>query len=84
MLLTVLNNRWKLVIHGGVDGFSRIPVYLRCSGNNQASTVLELFKEAVAEYGLPSRVRSDIRVEKTLKYHSLCFPIHREAQEGVA
>lgn len=24
------------------------------------------------------------RVEKTLKYHSLCFPIHKEAQEGVA
>ena len=55
----VSNDRWKLVIHGGVDGFSRIPVYLRCSGNNQACTVLECFREAVAVYGLPSRVRSD-------------------------
>ena len=24
------------------------------------------------------------KVEKTLKYHSLCFTVHREAQEGVA
>lgn len=65
MLLTVLNNRWKLVIHGGVYGFSRKPVYIRFSGNNQASTVLELFKEAVAEYGLRSRVRSDKGGENT-------------------
>ena len=69
MLLTVLNNRWKLVIRGGVDGFSRIPVYLRCSGNNLASNVLELFKEAVAEYGLPSRVRSDKDGENTEVSH---------------
>lgn len=48
-----------MVIHGGVDGFTRIPVYLRCSSNNQAATVLSLFKEAVRKYGLPSRVRCD-------------------------
>ncbi len=47
-------------IHGGVDGFSRIPVYLHCSTNNEASTVLELFREAVFQYGLPSRVRCDM------------------------
>ena len=48
-----------MVIHGGVDGYTRIPVYLQCSTNNQASTVLSLFLEAVEKYGLPSRVRSD-------------------------
>lgn len=51
--------RWRIVIHGGIDGFSRIPVYLMASNNNKASTVLSCFHEAVSEYGLPSRVRSD-------------------------
>ena len=47
------------MIHGGIDGYSRIPVFLRCSANNFASTVLSHFLEAVRQYGLPSRVRSD-------------------------
>lgn len=51
--------RWRIVVHGGVDGFSRLPVYLHASNNNKASTVLRLFEEAVGEYGLPERVRSD-------------------------
>jgi hypothetical protein len=46
-------------VHGGVDGFSRIPVFLKASDNNRADTVLQLFLAAVDEYGLPSRVRSD-------------------------
>lgn len=28
------------MIHGGVDGYSRIPVYLHCCNNNRADTVL--------------------------------------------
>ena len=51
--------RWRLVIHGGVDGYSRMPVYLRCANNNRAQTVLMHFKEAVSKYGLPSRIRTD-------------------------
>lgn len=51
--------RWRIVIHGGIDGFSRLVVYLGASTNNRAETVLNLFKHAVRNYGIPSRVRSD-------------------------
>ena len=51
--------KWHIVVHGGIDGYSRLPVYLKASNNNRAETVLKLFLEAVDEYGLPSRVRSD-------------------------
>lgn len=45
--------------HGGIDGYSRIVVYLECGSNNKARTVYDLFLKAVQQYGLPSRVRSD-------------------------
>lgn len=48
-----------MVIHGGIDGYSRVPVFLSCSNNNRANTVLQLFTKAIDCYGLPSRVRSD-------------------------
>ena len=51
--------RWKVVIHGGIDGFSRRIVYLHASSNNRAETVFLLFRGAVLECGWPSRVRSD-------------------------
>ena len=40
-------------------------VYMRCSPNNRAVTVLSFFQEAVQRYGLPSRVRSDQGTENT-------------------
>jgi hypothetical protein len=51
--------RWKFVIHGGIDGFSRLVIYLRCSNNNLSSTVMTEFHNATLKYGVPSRVRSD-------------------------
>lgn len=64
-----------MVVHAGVDGFSRIPVFLHCSNNNRASTVLELFQEAVDEWGLPSRVRCDKGGENTeVARFLLCHP----------
>ena len=51
--------RWKMVTHAGIDGYSRMIMYMSCSNNNKASTVYGYFLEAVEKHGLPSRVRSD-------------------------
>ena len=48
--------RWRFVVHGCVDGHSRLLMYLQCSTNNKASTVLYFFTYSVTEWGLPSRV----------------------------
>ena len=58
--------RWKMVIHGGIDGYSRLITYLRISSNNCASTVLSAFSAAVEEYGTPSRIRIDKGGENAL------------------
>ena len=51
--------RWRIVIHGGIDGYSRLIMYLQASPNNRAETTLAGFLKAVDEFGLPSRVRTD-------------------------
>ena len=50
---------WRIVTHGGIDGYSRLPVYLHASSNNTSDAVLQCFLKAVDAYGLPSRVRCD-------------------------
>lgn len=61
------------------DGYSRLPVFLKASNNNRASTVLRCFCEAIAAYGLPTRVRSDkggenVYVEAYMANHPDCGP----------
>ena len=51
--------KWRFVIHGGIDGYSRTIVYLTCSTNNEASTVMSSYMDAVSVHGLPDQVRSD-------------------------
>ncbi|KAL4007073.1 adhesion G-protein coupled receptor G5 [Sarotherodon galilaeus] len=51
--------RWRIVIHGAIDGYSRLVVFLHASNNNRSSTVLSSFIRAVVSYGVPSRVRTD-------------------------
>ncbi len=51
--------RWRIVIHGGIDGYSRKVTYLQASDNNKAATVFQHFLAAARIHGWPSRVRSD-------------------------
>ena len=51
--------KWRYVIHGGIDGFSRTITYLGCANNNRSSTAFEYFLDSTSLYGLPNHVRSD-------------------------
>lgn len=42
--------RWRLVVHGGIDGYSRLITFLKVSPNNNAETVLSAFVEAVGQF----------------------------------
>lgn len=54
---------WRLVVHACIDGYSRLIVYLYCTKNNFASTLLDLFKGGVRRCGLSSQTRSDHGLE---------------------
>ena len=41
--------RWKLVIHGAIDGYSRLIMFLKVSTNNYMSTVLSSFVSTINE-----------------------------------
>ena len=58
--------RWKIVTHGGIDGFSRLITFLQASTNNYSETILSAFLKAVDEFGLPLRVRTDHGGENVL------------------
>ncbi|CAG2216888.1 unnamed protein product [Mytilus edulis] len=51
--------RWEIVIHGGIDGNSRMVTFLKASNNNRSITVLNEFIKATTKYGITSRVRID-------------------------
>lgn len=57
---------WGFVIHGAIDGFSRLICFLRCSTNNRKETVENLFLESVEKYSWPSRIRTDYGGENVL------------------
>ncbi|CAD6919834.1 unnamed protein product [Tilletia controversa] len=51
--------KYKIVIHGGVDGKSRTVTFMQASPNNRAETVTACFLAATQQWGWPSRVRAD-------------------------
>ena len=50
---------WKIVIHGGIDGYSRMVTFMVASDNNRAETMYAAFRRGIECYGWPSRVRAD-------------------------
>ena len=48
--------RWGIVIHGGIDGYSRLVTYVQAATNNRAQTALNAFLQGIEEYGVPQRV----------------------------
>lgn len=58
--------RWGIIIHGFIDGYSRLITGLQASDNNRGVTVLALFHRAASVYGVPSRIRGDHGVENIL------------------
>ena len=46
-------------MHGVIDGYSRLVVFLRCSSNNRAATVVNLFLSATIEFYWLQRVRTE-------------------------
>ena len=58
--------RWRIVVHGGIDGYSRLITYLSASPNNESESVLSAFLKSIEEFGLPSRVRTDKGGENVL------------------
>lgn len=54
------------MIHGFIDGYSRLITGLRASDNNEGRTVLDVFLAAARVYGVPSRLRGDHGAENVL------------------
>ena len=55
--------RWRFVIHGCIDGFSRLMIYLHCCNDNTSETVRNLFQEKVECFYWPPWVRSNQGME---------------------
>ena len=52
-------SRWNFVVHGAIDGFSRLVPVLQAATDNTARTALGFFLDGVRVFGLPSRLRAD-------------------------
>ena len=62
---------WGFVIHGCIDGFSRLICFLKCATNNKKETVDALFLEATEKYSWPSRIQTDYGGENTLVWQRM-------------
>ena len=73
--------RWRMVIHGAVDGYSRKILYLKCANDNKASTVVPFFSRAAYTLGIPDKVRSDKGGENTDVW---CYMLHYNNMQALS
>ncbi|KAK4012443.1 hypothetical protein OUZ56_021542 [Daphnia magna] len=59
-------NKYGFIIHGAIDGYSRLIPYISLENNNNSETVVGLFEKSVEEWGYPASVRSDLGGENVL------------------
>lgn len=76
------NIRRRAFTDGAIDWYSCLIVFLNCSNNNRAETVLRFFFKAVNEYDLPSRICSDKGRENVdVALYMLEHPSRNSAEE---
>ena len=59
--------RWRFVLHGGIDGYSRLIVYLRCT-NNKAQSVFDYFWRA--QCSISCAIRQRWRKRDCMPFHA--------------
>ena len=57
--------------HAGIDGYSRLITFIKCSTNNTAQTMYNAFLQGIRCYGLPSRIRIDQGRENYMVAHHM-------------
>eukprot|EP00794_Sanderia_malayensis_P010656 gene10656-biopygen8525 len=67
--------RWRFVVHGAIDGYSRHIMYMRCSTNNKAQTVMALFLDAVTR-SEHNKTPLQLWVQGQLNYEPVQEEIH--------
>ena len=64
--------RWHIVIHGCIDGYSRVMTFLGSSYNsNRAATVLDLFMDTVLQYA-----RFELRIGRVSESNR-CYTVRK-------
>ena len=51
--------RWRMVVHGGIEGYSCLITFLQCHTDSRSDRVLTAFMIGVHRYGLPKNVCTD-------------------------
>ena len=63
--------KWKIRIHGGIDGASHYVLWCKVATDKMATTIFKGYKAAVILYEHPICIRSDYAAEHTLVQQDL-------------